>query len=94
MDSSSQHKVLPSLTRISNKLGFSFAKGKKTSIWLLMMHAVLGFSGDRDRGGGAGGAAAVLRRVPHHRDAHVARRAHGAQGERSSPFASSVLLPL
>jgi len=33
-------------------------------------------AGDRDRGGAR---EALLRRVPHHRDAHVARRADGAQ---------------
>jgi hypothetical protein len=56
------------------------------------MHAALCSSGDRGRGGGAGGAAAGLRRVPHHRDAHVARRAHGAEGER--PSLSSLLAAL
>ena len=47
-------------------------------------------AGDRDRGGAR---EALLRRVPHHRDAHVARRADGAQGELISFSLPSDLPP-
>ena len=68
---------------------------------LLVDRSLLGWllawllAGDRDRGGGGGAREALLRRVPHHRDAHVARRADGAQGELislpSDPTPSSSL---
>ena len=51
-------------------------------------------SGDRDlTGSGGGGGEAVLRRVPHHRDAHVARRADGTQGKLALLSLFLVVLP-
>jgi hypothetical protein len=63
------------------------------ALWLTRLgcSAALDFSGGRGRG--AGGAEAVLRRVPHHRHAYVARRAHRAEGEQSAPFPPTPILP-
>jgi hypothetical protein len=94
---SSEHNVPPSLSL--TPINSSIVVLKKGRIfppwffWLTSLHGCL-FSGDRGRGGGGGGGReAVLRRVPHHRDAHVARRADGAQGERSTLLPSHLPLP-
>jgi hypothetical protein len=78
---SSEHKVPPPLLAF---LGKFFLFPVLVPLWLMRLRcsAALDFSGGR---GGAGGAEAVLRRVPHHRHAYVARRADRAEGEQSAP---------